>query len=281
MEDFGAKGDGRTDDTAALQRALRGVAVGGTLALTRGRTYLHSDVLTLTVANVVLTGGGRFLATREERSALRIEADGVTLDGVTLGVRATTRRWDAPDQHRLYIAPCRGLVVRRVTVTGSAASGVFLAGAADFRLEDVTVKDTRADGIHLSQGSRSGQVLRPRLSGTGDDGVAVVSYLQDGAPCRDIRVDNPVVRGTRGGRVNGGVKGAGAQGARAVSASGGQWLGRCRPVTRSSHDGTFQLAISSRVISVVAPSSGRSASARTSAGWPASSVSFSASMSDS
>ena len=200
VEDFGAKGDGRTDDTAALQRALEGVAVGGTLALTRGRTYLHSDVLTLTVADVVLTGGGTLLATEEERSALRIEADGVTLDGVTLGVRATTRRWDAPDQHRLYVAPGRGLVVRKVTVTGSAASGVFLAGVADFRLEDITVKDTRADGIHLSQGSRNGRVLRPRLSGTGDDGVAVVSYLQDGAPCRDIRVDNPVVRGTRGGR---------------------------------------------------------------------------------
>ena len=82
VEDFGAKGDGRTDDTAALQRALEGVAVGGTLALTRGRTYLHSDVLTLTVADVVLTGGGTLLATQEERSALRIEADGVTLDGV-------------------------------------------------------------------------------------------------------------------------------------------------------------------------------------------------------
>lgn len=200
VEDFGAVGDGRTDDTVALRRALSEVAAGSTLTFARGRTYLHADVLTLAVADVVLSGGGTLLATAEERSALRIEAADVTVDGLTLAIRRTTRRWDSPDQHRLYAGSSRRLVIRGVTVTGSAASGIFLADVDDFRLEDVAVRDTRADGVHLTKGSRNGTVVRPRLSGTGDDGLAVVSYLEDGEPCRAIRVESPVVRGTKGGR---------------------------------------------------------------------------------
>lgn len=199
-EDYGATGNGSSDDTEALQRALSELAPGGTLVLPQGRTYLHSDVLVLGARGATVRGGGTLLATDEERSALRLEADDLALEDIILGVRRTSRRWDAPDQHRVYAAPGTGLSVRRVTVTGSAASGIFLAGRARFLLEDVTVKDTRADGIHLTAGSRAGTVLRPRTSGTGDDGVAVVSYGRDGAPCNSIRVERPRVDGTRGGR---------------------------------------------------------------------------------
>lgn len=199
-EQFGAVGDGRTDDGPAVQRALDALTPGSRLRFADDRTYAHAGVLTLATAGTSLVGRGLLLAQDEERSALRVQADGVTVEDLRLGVAGTTRRWDAPDQHRLYVGPGTGLVLRRVIVTGSAASGVFLDGAADFRLEDLEVSDTRADGIHLTRGTRAGVVLRPRTARTGDDGVAVVSYLQDGAVCTDIEVVAPVVRTTTGGR---------------------------------------------------------------------------------
>ena len=38
---FGAVGDGRTDDTVALQRALDSVPVGSALVLPAGRVFAH------------------------------------------------------------------------------------------------------------------------------------------------------------------------------------------------------------------------------------------------
>lgn len=201
VESFGAVGDGRTDDTAALQRALDEVSSGTELRFRAGATYVQSDVLRLERPGVHLTGDATILAVDEERSSLTIAADDVVLDGLTLRIEGVTKRWDAFEQQRLRIDGTRGVEVRDVTVDGSAAAGVYVAGSAtDFLLEDVEVVGTRADGIHITRGSSDGRIVRPVTRGTGDDGVAVVSYEQDGDPCRDITVESPVIDGTTGGR---------------------------------------------------------------------------------
>lgn len=200
VEDFGAVGDGRTDDSAALARALDELEPGQALVLARGRTYLHADVLVCAVPDVLVTGGGVLLATEEERSSLQVEASGVTVEDLVLAVRTTSRRWDAPAQHRLYVGAHERVALRRVRVTGSAAAGIFLAGTSAFTIDAAVVADTRADGIHLTQGTHDGTVREPRTSRTGDDGVAVVSYLEDGAVCHDVTVTRPVVATTTGGR---------------------------------------------------------------------------------
>ena len=200
-EDFGAVGDGRADDAAALQRGLDALEPGQTLRLTDGRTYRHDRVLTMRVPRTHLEGAATLLAGDEERSALRIEADGVQVDGVTLTTATTTRRWEADDQMKVLVDGHSGVQLRHVTIRGSAAAGVYVgSGAADFLLEDVSVQDTRADGIHITQGSHDGVIRRPTTSGTGDDGVAVVSYGQDGTPCARITIESPTVHGTNGGR---------------------------------------------------------------------------------
>ena len=201
VEAFGAVGDGKVDDAAAIQRALDALEPGQTLRLASGRTYRHDQVLTVHVPGTHLTGAATLMAGDEERSALRIEADDVHVDDVTLTTPTTTRRWDADGQMKVLIAGHTGVQLRHVTIRGSAAAGVYVgSGASDFLLEDVRVIDTRADGIHITQGSHDGVVRRPVTSGTGDDGVAIVSYQKDGKPCARITVDSPTVRGTTGGR---------------------------------------------------------------------------------
>ncbi len=58
-------------------------------------------------------------------------------------------------------------------------------------LDGVQVSGTRADGVHITGGATDGEVLAPRVTDVGDDGVAVVSYAQDGDPCARIRVVSP------------------------------------------------------------------------------------------
>lgn len=201
VEAYGAVGDGRTDDTAALQRALDAAGPGTTLVLGAGRTYAHGDVLRVRRPGTRLTGPGRLLATDEARSSVWVEADDVVLDGgLTLSTAATTRRWEAWEQMGLRVAGGTGLVVRDVTVEGSAAAGVYVGGAANFLLERVTVRGSRADGIHLTAGARDGRVVSPTVVDSGDDGVAVVSYASDGAPCSNITIESPRVLGTTWGR---------------------------------------------------------------------------------
>ncbi|MEI4278300.1 glycosyl hydrolase family 28-related protein [Klenkia terrae] len=207
VEDFGAVGDGRTDDTAAVQEALDAVEPGQAVLLAEGKTYAVSDVLTLSVRGSVLAGDGTLLATDEERSSLTVAADDVVVQDVTLTIEDTSRRFDAFEQQRLWLDGHSGIVVRDVTVRGSAAAGIYVYGTTDFVLDGVQVSETEADGVHITGGATDGQVIRPVVRDVGDDGVAVVSYAPDGDPCARIRVQSPVVDGTdaRGISVVGGT----------------------------------------------------------------------------
>lgn len=199
---FGARGNGSTDDTVALQRAFDSAGPGTAVVLATGRTYAHSDVLHLRKAGTHVTGGGVLLATNEQRSAVWIEADTVLIDGgAVIRTAKTTRRWSAWEQMGVRIVGHQAITLRNVTVDGSAAAGIYVGNqAGHFDLDHVTVQNTRADGIHLTMGAHDGQVIAPTVRNSGDDGVAVVSYSADGAACHDITVASPRVLGTTWGR---------------------------------------------------------------------------------
>jgi len=200
VEKFGAKGDGVTDDTAALQKALDSVPVGSVLQLRSGATYLHSDVLRVTRPGITVSGAGATVtATNELRSAFHVEAARVQVTGVTFALATSSRRFDAPPQDKIRVWG-DDVVLRDVHVRGAAAAGIFIDGAARFLLDRVTVTASRADGIHITNGAIDGRVVSPVTTGTGDDGVAVVSYKADGTPCARIQISSPVVNGTSWGR---------------------------------------------------------------------------------
>jgi hypothetical protein len=199
-ESLGAVGDGKTDDTSALQRALDGLSAGESLVLPAGRTFAHSDVLRVRVPGVTLRGGGTLLATDEARASVHVDADDVTIRDLTVRTAKTTRRWSAPEQSGLWLGAHRQTIVEDVTVLGAASAGVFVQGASRFQLTDVTVEDSRADGIHMTAGASHGRLDHPVTRRTGDDGIAIVSYLADATAVSDVRVASPLVDVARGGR---------------------------------------------------------------------------------
>ena len=56
VKNFGAKGDGVSDDTAAINRAITSMATGGTLVFEPGKTYLTRKNVVVNKPNVKLWG---------------------------------------------------------------------------------------------------------------------------------------------------------------------------------------------------------------------------------
>jgi hypothetical protein len=193
------------DATAALQAKFDALAPGDTVTLDP-QTYQHAGIVRITVPNVRINGNGATLqATNDLTSAVQIKAPGVSLSNITLSAPRGGPRYSAPEQHKLTVE-ADGVMLSDVTIDGSAASGVFVYNrAGNFRFDRVTVRDSRADGIHMTDGAHDGVVNNPVTERTGDDGVAVISYTEraygrQAPPCRNIVVNSPVVNGTTWGR---------------------------------------------------------------------------------
>lgn len=201
VADYGARPDDGQDDSAGIQAALDAAPPGSRVQFESG-TYQHSTMLVARRPGVEIVGDAtRLVATVESDSAFRVDADRVVVQDLTFGISNTTRRWSAPQQHKVWVSGHTGVVLRDVSITGSAAAGVFVdSGAEDFRLEKVTVADTRADGIHITGGSHDGAIVDATVSRTGDDAIAVVSYDTDSGPTHSITVTSPTVLGTQWAR---------------------------------------------------------------------------------
>lgn len=211
VRSFGAVGDGVTDDTDAIQRALYSLKSGDTLVFPAGLTFRHTAVtkavnpwvpgwvLTVTVPNVRLTGGGTLLGTAEQTSEFFINADNVKVDNLTFKKTGVTQRWSEYEKMGLRIGAHTGVTLTDVTVDGAAAAGLYIGGASNFTLTRVHVRNSKADGIHTTEGSHDGTLIDCDVTNAGDDGFAMVSYATS-TPVNNITITNPKLFGQTWGR---------------------------------------------------------------------------------
>ena len=186
-------------DAATLEARIDALKPGDTLKLDN-TTYQHSGVIKVRAAGVHIDGNGATLqATNDATSSVQILADDVQLSNITLTAPPNGPRMTGLDQHKLVVAGNHDSI-SGITITGSAAAGIFVNGAQHFSIKDVRVSRTRADGVHMTAAAGNGVLDNIRTEETGDDGVAVVSYSGDAAPCHDIAETNVTVAGTTWGR---------------------------------------------------------------------------------
>jgi hypothetical protein len=182
------------DSTAALQARFNQLRPGDTLTLDPG-TYWHSGILTINTPGVTINGNGATLeATNPATAALQIHGENVTLTNLNLTAPVGLPRQDGTTQTMLVFGS-NGVNVSNVNITGGSSAGMYVPGASNFRIENVTIRDTAADGIQLTAGSNNGQVNNVTTERTGDDGIAVVSHTAGPAAgmCHDIVINSPVV----------------------------------------------------------------------------------------
>jgi parallel beta-helix repeat protein len=199
VREFGVVPDDSRDDTDAIQRALDGLKAGETLVFSPGR-YQISRSVRVRRPGVTITGPGATIhATNPDSQALLIEADNTTVSSLTFTAVTDVRRtaaWHArivisADQGGGKYKTVRNTVIRdnRIvnagppgspTANSASAGGIFVTHANGFLIAGNTVVRTLADGIHITGGSKNGRVLNNTVRETGDDMIAVVSYLGNG-----------------------------------------------------------------------------------------------------
>lgn len=187
VERFGARGDGKSNDTAAIQRAINAAAkVGGgaQVRLASGRTYVSGALTLLGGIDFHLAGSARLVVSTEPAdynvgeapSGLKAEgisgpgallhafaADDLTISGSgTIDGRSLSfmERYDAADEwwipkgfrpRLLVLENCEQLTIRGVTFHDAPSWTVHLLGCRKVLVEHVTVTNRpdvpNCDGI--------------------------------------------------------------------------------------------------------------------------------------
>lgn len=189
---FGAKGDGTSDDTVALQAALDATTKGKTLVIPAGKTFVQTKTLKVTNDGAHISGPGTLLATNDKDSSFWIKGNDVIVDGGLVFKSNSKTRGGAWEHYRVVLWSS-GTTLRNITVDGSHAAGIFMQGASNFLIDTVLVENTMADGIHNTAGTHDGVIRNATVRNVGDDGIAVVSYLADGPVAKNITIENPKI----------------------------------------------------------------------------------------
>lgn len=213
--DFGARGDGTTLDTAAIQRTIDAAAEsGGTVLIPRRHTFLVATLelkggidfhlagtLLISTNQADYSGEGVILATNAAN--LKITGSGRIL-GQSL---AYMTNYDAANEWWLFkewrpkmfvLTACTNLLVRDITFRDAPFWGLHLLGCENVLVDHVTVQNRldvpNDDGIDPDH-CRHVEIRQCHIT-CGDDAIVVKSTRQarDFGACADVRVHDCVIR---------------------------------------------------------------------------------------
>lgn len=227
---FGAKGDGVTDDAAAIQKAIdRASERGGTVVFPSGKTFLAGPLELKGHVRYHFEGGTVLLASPDEslytRSAFgenrgegmcwlwALDAEDISITGTgridgngvafmadeiedSYNLKPLVDNFD-PRPHLITLYGVRGLRIRDVTFANSAYWTVHLGGCHDVVIDGVTIannlKIRNGDGIDIDH-SRKVRISNCFIE-SGDDSICLKNRRELSAygPCEDIVVQNCVM----------------------------------------------------------------------------------------
>lgn len=201
----GAVGDGKTDDTRAIQSAIDAAGHKGTVRAPSGRTFLISKPLSIRHAGLSLSLGGSTLKVANGASGpvLRVIAAGVIVQRLRLdGSRGAGGRGTGIEWHR------RGGVLRDCRVFAIGGSGVVVNDAsaslrcARVSAVDCSSNDGKASGFYCGSGSLRTQNCRAEQcerAGFFFDRACAASCSLDGTSTRNSM--GALILGRKGGSV--------------------------------------------------------------------------------
>lgn len=210
---FGVRCDGRSNDTAALQRALDSLRPRQALQLPAG-TCLYSRQLVLRGKNAVtIFGAGKdatILSAADplHSSFILTGCSRVVLRSFQVTSPRSGGRTSDASSRGFYVERSSGVTLDRIKATRVAGAGILFHQVADSSVIGSDVVASRADAFHFTGGSANILVRNNRASGAGDDCFASVGYgaeinrnirFLDNA-CSDNRGSGITFEGTSGGQ---------------------------------------------------------------------------------
>lgn len=204
LEDYGKPIQAALDEVAA--------AGGGEVVLAPGR-YPFTGPLKVGSNTVLRGSGGTVLVARvPERAAVRVEGRQVTLAGFAIDGAAGTRT-GYTDASGVAVVDAEGVRLDGLDISRTSAAGIIVLNSSRVQITACTVRNSLADGYHISARSRFVQITGCASRDNGDDLFACVGYGKNGG-----RVENVVISGCQGS--NGKGRGIACLGTRNLVVSG-------------------------------------------------------------
>ena len=178
-EDFGAAGNGTTDDTVAYTMACLS---SRKVRLARGKTYLINHATLMSVSNFELDGNGASIVSNQTTSILGFNA---TLWGASSNIYVhdlTLSYTNNPNVRMDNVTPLwfqsvNGVKVERVTVLNSWSAAILFIQCSNVLAINNSVSNTLADGITAFGCGRNVKFAHNLITNSGDDAMAV-TWLQ-------------------------------------------------------------------------------------------------------
>lgn len=228
--DYGAAGDGSTDDAAAIQKAIDECSSngGGTVVLPAGKVFMAGPVAMASNVNLHLEPNSRLLANPDESiynlSAFKenegegmmwlhgrdienfsitgtgtIDGNGVAFMDAELDDSYELKPVDKfdPRPHVLTLINARKVVIKDVTICNSAYWTVHLVGCYNVAISDISLlnnlKIRNGDGIDIDH-SRKVRITNCFIE-SGDDCICLKNRreYEEYGPCKDVVVSNCIM----------------------------------------------------------------------------------------
>lgn len=199
ITDFGAVGDGKTDNRAAIQKAIDFAKANGKDVYVPEGTFLHNGLIKLDGAHMYGAGDKSVLkAVDSSDQSIELTGSGAWLKYVTLDSDATTRG-QAHTNAKILVQDATGFTVAGVHILNSHSAGIMIDHSANGTVRGSTLSGTNADSIHITDASHDIVVKNNHIEHAGDDGIAVVSYGTDSV-VHDITITGNTVADNDWGR---------------------------------------------------------------------------------
>ena len=192
VKDFGAKGDGVTNDQAAIQAASNYATANNASLYFPDGTYLHSSTLTFTSIDVYGTGTlvGTDTTSPDPNHALILTGTKASIRGLTIRTNWAGARQQNYFAALIFVQNCTNFSISSCNLSNSAQTGILMSGSSYGRVYSNYVESTLADGIHHVEGTNNVVTSNNVLKNTGDDCISVVGYTSGLQPYSILIVGN-------------------------------------------------------------------------------------------
>jgi hypothetical protein len=194
--------NGSTDNNLAIARGLADAKAKNVPLIIPVGQCNFSDIIRMDGVKLTGSGTGSVLySTNWQRSAIFMSGASPSVSNVKLtGVPAPSRQ--APwEMTRITIFGGTDFVIDHVTIEGSGAAGIQTAQAPTRgRITNNVVRNTLSDSIHITGAASYITIDNNLVEYSGDDGIAVVSYMSETGRVNNVTATNNVVRNNRFGR---------------------------------------------------------------------------------
>ena len=208
--DFGAEGDGQTNDAAAIQEAIDEctAAGGGTVLVPAGATFLTGSLRLKSGVNLHLESGATLLASPnpddydQQVLLYALDAERISLTGRgTIDGQGRTFMAELDEDHHqpkdwrprmMILEHCQNVRLRDLTLRESALWTVHLAGCTDVAVDGLSILNDRklpnCDGIAVD--CSTNVRIRDCHIEAGDDCIVLKTLEQyaEYGPCENVTV---------------------------------------------------------------------------------------------